>query len=97
MGKTGKKKRFEKKTIKSDMTTTQMLLTVIGTIMSVSGLFLAGVGTFASFVYLVYLWGGTGVIFSVALWSALKLWLWMVPGGMLIFFVSLLVFAWAEK
>ncbi len=45
-------------------------------------------GTISSLIYLIYQWAVVDLALKSALWSACKLWMWMVGGGGLTFLVA---------
>ncbi len=63
-------------------------LQTLGMVLTIIGIISASLGMISSLVYLVYLWA-QGMTFPLALWAGVKLWLWMVPGGVVTLFSGL--------
>lgn len=53
-------------------------------ILAIIGLFSAAFGTVIAIVYAIYLFGAVGMAAGASLWGGAKLWLIMVPGGLLV-------------
>lgn len=62
---------------------------VLSKIMLVIGVILLITGNIIGIGYGLYLWGGTGMAFGLAAWTAFKLWASIMSSGFVLFLIGI--------